>query len=132
MAGYEDANAAIESRFNTNWATATPIKFDNVAYEPTAGTTYVELQIHWDKSKQVSLEKTPLHRAWGIISVNIYTALNTGTKTAEQKADTAATIFRNAKFSGITCKSPEVKRIGEVDGWFVYNMNVIFHFDKTY
>ena len=129
---YEDANAAIEARFNTEWADAAPVKWDNVEFEPTSGTSFVELQIHVAVAIQASIEVTPLHRAFGIISTNIYIPLNIGTKTADDHADTIAAIFRAATFSNVICRSPRIARLGEVDGWFIINVSVDFHYDKTY
>jgi len=129
---YEDANAAIEARLNTQWAAATSIKYENVEFEPIPGTPYIELEIVWTDSRQASIETTPLHRATGIISINIYTALNIGTKTADDYGDTIAGIFRGVQFSGITCRSPVPAKIGEMDGWYVLNISTEFYYDKTY
>ena len=73
-----------------------------------------------------------MHRAGGIISINIYTALAIGTRDAEQKADFVSLVFRSANFSNIICRSPRIARLGERDGWFIYNVSVDFHYDKTY
>jgi len=129
---YEDANAAIEARLNTGWGSTTGIKWPNVEFEPVPGTPYIELQIVWADSRQASLGASPLHRAYGLISVNVFTALNIGSKTADDYADTLAGIFRGASFSGITCRSPRISQLGEADKWWTVNVTVDFHYDKTY
>jgi hypothetical protein len=129
---YEDASAAIEARLSSSWGSTTAVKWPNVKFEPTPGTPFIELDIAWSDSRQASIESTPLHRAVGIISINVYTALNIGSKTAEDYADTLAGYYRAAQFSGITCRSPVVRTIGEMDGWWVVNMSVEFQYDKTY
>ena len=123
---------AIESRFSTQWGTTTPIKYDNIKYVPTAGTSFVALEIHKGASIQASLGTSPLFRGIGIISVNIYTPTGSGTNTGRAYADTAAGIFRNVVFSGIVCKSASVTRLGEQEGWFIYNVSIPFYHDETY
>jgi len=129
---FADESKAIELRLDANWGSTTPIKSDNVDYTPVTGTTYIELQIHNAQGVRVTIgTQNPLYRYPGIISINIYGSLNEGTRTLLGYADSIADIFRGATFSNLICRTPKITRIGELDGWFVYNVSIPFHRDKT-
>jgi len=129
---YEAERASIEGRLKTAWTT-TPIKFDNVAYTPASTTTaFIELAIVNGESKQISLGSPALYRHPGVISINVRTRLQIGSSTAKKHADTIGGIFRGQEFGGITCRAPRVSRVGEVDGWFVYNVSIPFFRNEVF
>lgn len=129
---FSAAQLAIETRFNTNF-TSVDIKFDGVDYEATPGVTFAELKIINVDSRRADIGTTnPLHRTDGLIIVNIHTKQNIGTKTGTDLADAAAAIFRDASFSGITCRSPVVRNVGEVEKWYVVNMTCPFYRDEVH
>jgi hypothetical protein len=129
---YKDEHKAIEARFNTNWASTTPVKYDNVDFTPTPGENWIELQIHNGDQIPVSLGGTVNYRAIGIISINVHTALNIGSQTGKNLADTAAAIFRGKTFSTITCRGAPITRLGESNGWFVYNVSIPYFRDESF
>ena len=131
----------IESRFNTQWAAATPIAWDNVEYVPTPGTAFVAISILNADAFQASIGGIggygQLHRFNGIININIFTPEGTGTATARGYADTAAAIFRSwsssiATSQKITCRSPYITSIGEKEGWYQLNVTVPFFRDEAF
>ena len=130
---YEAERASIEGRLSTNWKT-TPIRFENVAYTPASTTTaFIELAIVNGASRQISLGTPALYRHPGVISINIRTRLQIGSSTGKKHADTIAGIFRGKEFAtGITCKAPRITRIGEVEGWFVYNVSIPFFRNEVF
>jgi hypothetical protein len=131
---FKNEERDIVSRFKTNWASTTSIKYDNVDFTPTPGESFVELEIHNGSQIPVSLGgiSATLYRGVGIISINIYTALNIGTQTGKNLADTAAAIFRGQTFSGITCRGADVTRLGESNGWFAHNVSIPFFRDESF
>ncbi len=130
--GYEAERQAIESRFETQWASATSIDFDNVDFVPTPGTSFVRLTILDGDSRQVSLGDSPLYRSIGVIIISIFTPLDIGSATGRTLADNAAAIFRGWQSSGIVCRSPSIQRVGKTNGWFQYNVNVPFYRDESF
>ena len=129
---FTDAQLAIETRFYNNF-TACDIKYENVDYNPQPNESYVELFIVEAYNQRASIgDNNALHRSYGAISVNVYTAQYIGTKTGRDLADTAAAIFRDASFSGITCRSPLVRNVGESGEWYVTNMTCEFYRDETF
>ncbi len=121
---------AIESRFATNF-TVCSVKYSNVKYDPTPRQAWADIKVIIADSIKAEIGGG-LHRNVGIISVNIYEGVNTGTATGKEKADIAAAVFRDAAFSGITCRSPMITEVGEIDEWYVINMSVPFFRDKIF
>ena len=121
---------AIESRFATNF-TVCPVKYSNVKYQPTARQAWADINIVIADSMKAEIGGG-LHRNAGIISVNIYEPVNTGTVFGKEKADLAAAVFRGQQFNGITCRSPKITEVGEIDEWYVINMNVPFFRDEIF
>lgn len=128
---YEAERESIESRMAANWTT-TDIKYENVDYTPTSGSYWVELIIQPGREQGISLPSPVLYRHPGVISINIYGPLNVGTKTIKGYADTIANIFRGQSFDGVNCFEAWLTRVGEVDGWFVYNVTVEFYWDSDF
>lgn len=135
MGSFADERAAIEKRLKDNWTT-TPIAFDNVGFRPE-DSAYVAIFIQNAAATQIELTGvTPRHRYTGLISIQIFTDVNTGSQTAREYADTIAAIFRNKRFSSgdsgtIICRSPNVQRVGVVDGRFQLNLTVPYYRDAT-
>jgi len=128
---YEAESIAIESRFATAF-TGCPVKYANVDYTPTKREIFAELHVIVADSMRASIGDTNLHRNVGIISVNIYVPLHTGTAEGKALADTAAAVFRSQSFNGITCRSPKVVEVGEVGEWYVINMSVPYYRDESF
>lgn len=135
MGSFADERAAIEKRLKDNWTT-TPIAFDNVGFRPT-DSAYVAIFIQNAAATQIEMTgTTPNHRYTGLISIQIFTDVNTGSQTAREYADTISAIFRNKRFSSgdsgtIICRSPNVQRVGVVDGRFQLNLTVPYYRDAT-
>ena len=131
---FKNEQRDIEQRFSTNWGSTTPVKYDNVNFTPTPETSWAEIQVHTGDQIPVSLGgvSATLYRGVGIISINIHTALNIGSQTGKNLADTAAAIFRGQTFSGITCRGADVTRLGETNGWFVYNVSIPYFRDENF
>lgn len=129
------AQIAIENRFYTTFTgvAQTYIKFANVEFSPPDKTDWVELDVIISDSVRAEIGgDSPLHRAAGLISVNVNVPKGTGTVPGKAIAERAAAIFRDASFSGITCHSPAITNVGEVDQWYVINMTVPFYRDTNY
>jgi hypothetical protein len=121
---------AIESRFATMF-TVCSAKYANVKFTPTNRVAWADINVVIADSMNAEVG-AGRHRNIGIISVNIYEPINTGTAAGKLKADQAAAVFRDQQFSGITCRSPKIIQVGEVDEWYVINMSVPFYRDETY
>ena len=129
---FADSQLAIESRFYNNF-TSCPVKYENVDYDPQPGISYAEIYVVETGNNRADIgPNNPLHRTMGAISVNIYTAKYIGTKMGRTLADTAADVFRDISFLGITCRSPLVRNVGESGDWYVINMTCKFYRDEVH
>lgn len=132
MSGYEQELKDIEVRFDANFSSC-PVKYPNSNYRPVANETFCELIVSNIDSQRASIgEDSPLHRNHGVIIANIHVPKGTGTHIARRYADAAADVFRDTQFSGITCRSPEVRDVGDVESWYVVSMMCAFFRDKIF
>jgi hypothetical protein len=127
---FEAERAAIEGRFNTQWASRTGIKYENADCKPTAND-WVSIAIVRGNSDRASLGTSPLYRHIGIISISIFTPLKTGTKAAVEHAEVIDGIFREATFNNITCRVPSIKNAANFNGWYRLNVTIPYFRNET-
>lgn len=138
MAHWDDARIAIESRINSNWTT-TPVRYwsSGVPFVVPA-TAYIAVQIEEFTASQITLGSVPqTHRYTGIITIQVLVPERQGAKLAATYCDTLDPIFRRAQFSSgnsgvITCRTPQVRTIGIMNGWYQMNMSIEYHRDKMH
>lgn len=128
---YEAERTAIEARFQANWTT-TPIKWENVPFEPGTASAFVEIRIATAASFQASLGSPALYRHNGVISINLRVRQNVGTTTAKGYIDSLCAIFRGQTFSSVTCRAPIVSVIGDLNGWYTYNISIPYYRDQAF
>lgn len=127
---YKNETISIESRFSSAF-TACSVKYSNVNFRPVPGTAWAELHVIVADSQHAEVGAS-LHRNVGLISVNIYEPRGHGTAEGKYKADKAAAVFRSQQFDGITCYSPKVVEVGEIEEWYVINMSVPYYRDEVF
>lgn len=125
--------AAVESRFTAQW-TGTPmahVVFDNLAYTPVQGTPYVRVSIRPGTSERITIGSRE-HRTVGVIIIQIFTPVGTGTADARAMADQAAAIFRDQEFGGLLCRSPSIQNVGQSTDWTQFNVTVPYQRDEVF
>lgn len=118
---YADEAAAIRSRFNTEWAAATPVAMPNVAFTPPNDASWVRLTILTAGAEEAALSSggTQRYRHDGTISVQVFVPANSGDGVARTLAEQACAIFRGETFSGVRCGAPFVTEAGnDGNGWY--------------
>ena len=128
---FATARRDIEKRLSDNWAT-TKIGHDNVDFTPPNDDYWVKLRIFEDTANRMNIGTPGVHRVSGTIVVEINGPLNQGTQIIRGYADTIAAIFRDAQFNGITCREAVPANVGEVNGWYRYNVSIAFYYDGRY
>jgi hypothetical protein len=129
---FATARRDIENRMNDNWAT-TPIAWDNVHFNPPEnGDPWVAFHIYEDATNRITIGNPGVHRISGTIVINIMVKENSGTAEARGYADTIGAIFRDAVFSGITCREVTLTPAGVNNGWYQLNLTIPFQWDGTY
>jgi hypothetical protein len=128
---FSSERASIESRFQTLWASATDLVFENVAYTPAQGTPYTRLSIKNGDTQRITIG-TRQHRAAGLIVAQIFVPFGGGSDAARTLADTAAAIFRDQTFDGILCRSSSIQIVGQSGDWFQVNVSTAFQRDEIF
>lgn len=138
MAHWEDAQIAIEKRFNDGWTTTTKHFWSSGVPFVAPSGAYVAIQIEEFSGEQASLGQSPvLHRYLGIITLQVFVPERTGSNLANQYCDTLDTLFRRAQFSlnnsgTITCRTPTKRTVGTKAGWYQVNLVIPYQRDKVH
>jgi len=137
---YATLRADIEGRFSTNW-TYTAVAWQNKTFDPAkkddVGTfdinlPWVRLTVNNGESNQASIEgSSPLKRALGIISVQVFTQPNVGGGLSDTYVDNVAAIFEDQSFGGVICRATSKRVIGHSRDCYQVNANTTFTFDYT-
>ena len=134
---FEDERHAIEARFAANYS-STQVKYENVPFVQPEGESWVALTILSGGGEVNSIGtgmSSRLERFSGIISLDIFTVEDVGTKTARDLADIIAAIFDVVEFSfgssgTIVTRVPSYQTLGVEDGWVHSVVSVAFQRSK--
>lgn len=131
---YADERDAICSRFEAHWASRTPLAWPNRGFAVPPEREWIRLTILDGDTRQVSIGSpgANIHRHSGVIVIQVFVPIDSGTRTARDLADQAAAIFRNQRFDGIRCDVPSVREIGPDGVWFQVNMSCPFRRDELH
>jgi hypothetical protein len=126
---FESIRADVQAFFNTGWGTRTPIQWEQVAYEPTAGTPYVTLWVNSKEAIPSGMGSSKPYRAFGVVQVDINCPVNTGIKTMTGHADAVATIFLGKQTtSGVTFRNMKIHKT-VIGVWQRWCLSFNFHKD---
>lgn len=131
-------NTAIRTLFNTGWAGATPVAYENEAFTPPADAPYVSLSIKPDDAFQHEMGSTQVtFRHPGLIFVMVFAPPDRGNNAALVLADNAAEIFRRQSSTivdgRILYRAPSIQPIGLTDeGWFHVNVVIPYIRDSFF
>lgn len=119
----------LESRFQINWGSTTPISYDNVPFDDTAVNEFVSITFlnfaTMNATIGGAINKCKKHE--GAIQIKVHIKLDTGTGDAYEYADSIAAIMENYQDTNLFTHAAEVRRIGALDsGWFVILVHVPF------
>jgi len=66
----------------------------------------------------------------GLIVIQVFTPINTGTVTARSYADTLAAIFDDQSFDDVVCGVASIANIGTSDIWYQMNITIPYRRDS--
>lgn len=134
MSGFADERRAIEERMAANF-TAIPCRYENAPFQDLK-TPYCALWVRRGEGRQITLGDTPQLQRWvGVIMVQVFVPVDTGTQAALQHADSIAAVFNRAEFSVansglIRCRVASLETVGDRNGWHQVNVTVPYQRDK--
>ena len=140
MSGFADFEKAVQTRMSEQWAAGAypslPVFYENYAHGMEAGdNSFIELILRDGEGERISIPPAAIDRYAGVIIAQIFVRPRFGARIARQYADAVSEIFKWMQFetgqSGrITCKTPSIIPLGEVDGWIQINVSIPFQRDK--
>lgn len=128
MVGMVEENTAIRTLFNTGWAGATPVAYENEKFTPPTDAAYASLIVRPDSAFQHEMGSTQVtFRHPGLIFIMIFSPPDQGNAAGIALADAAADIFRrqSSTFTDgrILYRAPSITPIGITDeGYFHINV----------
>lgn len=133
--GFAATEAAIRSRFNTQWSSlqpAIPAFFDNAGDDvtPPEDSTWVRLTVLPGASRQVEMGNTRRWRRVGVLVVQIFVPAASGTGLALELGDTVRDIFEGLTVSGVIFRATSLNRVGLDGAWLQYNASTAFQADE--
>lgn len=107
-------NTTVESTFATAWGSTTTVAYDNVAFTPPVGSSWVKIYVKEGDSQKITLGESPqTRRTLGTVFVDIFTPIGTGSKAARTYGDSIKTIFKDLRVSGIQFMEGDLQVWGE-------------------
>ena len=129
---FDNQAKLIEKRLGDNWL-ATPIAWDGVEYIPSPGKPWIRIQVSWADSTLISgTSDGGVYRETGIITIGVFTANKTGTRSNQDFCSSIANIFRGWSEGSLFCQAPYVVRVGEENEWFYQNVIIPFFYDNCF
>lgn len=127
--GYEQARKDLQGFIGSNYS-ATLIAWDNVDFTvPSDGSSWIRVGVKNVGSSFKSLGPAKVTRRTGIIFIQVFIPDGKTTKQADSITDTLVNLFETKLLQGFRFESPDVKEIGNNNGWFQVNIAVSYHFD---
>lgn len=130
---YEAEFISITDYFNTQWASATPIAWPNVRFDPDEHVEFVRVTILNGDAFQASMgNDVNDYRHLGIVVVQIFVEPNSGAKRARSLVDSVCSIFRSKYIDDLRFRTPDVNTIGIREGRYQVNVNCPFYRDEIF
>lgn len=125
---YLSEKTTIESYFADNWNKA-KIVYENDIVD-IKDSEWVRLSILNGKAQQVTLGCTNYDRRnYGVLVLQVFVKINTGSGRALELADSIADLFENKRVSNIQFKMPQVSKVpmDEDSYWYQVNVSIDFY-----
>jgi hypothetical protein len=123
---FANERASIEARLNANWSTTT-IDWENVDFNTPNNASWIRLSIINGTSDYRVLEAKKQHL--GMIAIQVFTPINTGTSTIRGYCDTLAAIFDDQSFDDLVCGVASISNVGGSDVWYQINITIPYRRD---
>lgn len=127
---FEQIRIAIESRLAT-WD-GVPVEYDGAPKSQAliaaieAKESWVRASIQHGSSFTAGIGSTPCVRRTGLLTFQIFTDKDKGSRPAAMLADSLAAHFEYYQSGQFETQAASVQRIGESDAWYQYNVSLSF------
>ncbi len=128
---------AIEQEFVDNFSDPTIVRFQNINFDESSKTTWVDFNITFRDSENAALGGSAPNgidvRRNGAVLADVYVAPKSGTKDAMTLIDEITTLFENTQIGRIQLLASSWREIGQLKTagddpiWFVYRVRTEFY-----
>ena len=118
---FNNERLAIEDRFEEHWKD-TSIAWPNVAFDMPNNEDWVKITILNGSSSYRAINNSKRHT--GIIVVQLFTPIDSGTSIIRKHADTVVSIFDGKQFSDVVCDVASIETVGTNDIWHQVNVTI--------
>ena len=123
---FANERSSIEARLSANWTT-TAVNYSNVDFDTPNNSPWVRLSILNGQSDYRAINSKKIHL--GLISIQVFTPVNTGTASIREYADTLASIFDDQSFDDVVCGVASIASVGSSDVWYQVNITIPYRRD---
>ena len=118
---------AIEDRLQEYWS-YTDIAWVNVDFDVPNNKDWIKLNILNGSSSYRAINGLKRHA--GVILIQVFTPVNTGTNKVREYSDTIASIFDSKTFSDVVCDVASIVTIGADDRFYQVNVTIPYWRDE--
>ena len=129
---YAAAASEIRARLVAEWSAQTPIAWPNVLFDPpNPAAPWMRFTTKEGEARRLSIGGgLKNYRHPGVVTLQLFDALNVGDGDLTILADQAAAIFQSWAGVDVVCQTATVKTIGDDDrGWYQINVVIPFYWD---
>ena len=117
-----------EANLNTNW-TATPVAFDGVRFDSDSQDRWIRHTLLTGDSFQSGIPACVRHT--GIVSIEVFTEQDVGTKPAYDLADAAVALYQLKNIGGIIFSQGSINRVGYAADVFQLTVFIPYRYDEN-
>jgi len=124
---FANERTEIENRLESLWL-GTPIDYDNITFNQPNNSSWIRLNILNGATEYRALQYKKRYN--GIINVQIFVPVKTGTSIARDYADTVCSIFDSQVFDSVSCDVASVTIVGADAKWYQINVDTPYWRDS--
>ncbi len=129
MATWQETASTIRNRWATLVETpqSLPTEYDNAPFDKPDDSQWARLTVLPGDSFQMELGSASPHKSVGLAVAQIFVPSNSGTRAAMLLVVAAAAEFKAQVVSGVTFRSPSVRRVGLSGMWWQVNLSMPYY-----
>jgi len=124
---FADERTEIEYRLESLWMD-TPVDWDNISFKQPNNSSWIRLTIFNGATEYRALQYKKRYN--GIINVQIFVPIKTGSTIARGYADTICSIFDSQVFDSVSCDVASVTIVGADAKWYQINVDTPYWRDS--
>jgi hypothetical protein len=124
---FENERTEIENRLQANWID-TPVSWENITFNEPNNSPWVRLNILNGATEYRAINYKKRYN--GIINVQIFVPIKTGTTVARQYSDIICSLFDSVIFDTVVCDTSSVTIVGSDAKWYQINVDTPYWRDS--